>query len=99
MNYSVVFAPEAQAQLVAIYRYIATNATSPIAERYTDAIVAYCEGLTTFPERSILRDDIRPGLRITNFKGRTVIAYAIHDQTIEILGILYGGQDFAAILS
>jgi hypothetical protein len=39
MTYSVVFTPEAQEQLVALYRYIATAASPEIAERYVSAIV------------------------------------------------------------
>ena len=43
MRYRVVFAPEAQEQLAALYRYIAAAASPEIAERYTNAIVNYCE--------------------------------------------------------
>ena len=94
MPYNLVFSPEAEEQLVAIYRYIATAASPKIAERYTNAIVTYCEGLTLFPQRSAKRDEIRLGLRITNFKKRVVIAYTIDDDTISIIGIFYGGQDY-----
>ena len=66
MQYTVIFTPEAQEQLAALYRYIAAAASPEIAERYTSAIVAYCEDLQTFPHRGTRRDDIRPGLRITN---------------------------------
>lgn len=67
------------------------------AERYTSAIVATCEDLSQFPHRGVPRDDIRPGLRVTHHKGRTIIAYAIDDATrrVTILGVLYGGQDYA----
>ena len=41
MQYTVVFTPEAQDQLAALYRYIATAATPEIAERYTNAIVTH----------------------------------------------------------
>jgi len=99
MSYTVVFTPEAQEQLVNIYRYIATNASPATAERYTGAILDYCEGLAMFPERSVLRDDIRPGLRITNCRGRTVIAYAVNSEFVEIIGVFYGGQDFETALS
>lgn len=47
MQYPVVFTPEAQEQLAALYRYIAAAASPEIAERYTSAIVTYCEGLQT----------------------------------------------------
>lgn len=68
--YPVVFTPEAQAQLEALYRYIAEAAAALVAERYTNAIVNYCESLQTLLIRGARRDDIRPGLRITNFQGR-----------------------------
>lgn len=66
MSYRVVFSPEAQEQLAELYRYIADAASSDIAARYTEAIVSYCENLRTFPHRGTMRDDIRPGLRITH---------------------------------
>ena len=64
-TFAVVFAPEAQDNLVSLYDYIAARRSHEIAARYTEAIVATCENLTTFPHRGIRRDDIRPGLRIT----------------------------------
>ncbi len=41
MRYTVVFTPEAQEQLAALYRYLATAATPVIAERYADAIITF----------------------------------------------------------
>ncbi len=98
MAYTVVFSPEAQDQLVALYRYIAAAASPEIAERYTSAIVAYCEGLRTFPLRGTRRDDLRPGLLITNYKGRAVIAFDVDAERISILGVFYGGQDYETVL-
>ena len=51
MTYTVVFTPEAAEQLVALYRYIAAAASPEMAERYTGAIVTFCEGLQRFPHR------------------------------------------------
>jgi plasmid stabilization system protein ParE len=98
MQYHVVFAPEAQEQLAALYRYIAAAASPEIAERYTSAIVTYCEGLQTFPHRGSRRDDIRPGLRITNYKKRAVIAFDVDAELVSIIGVFYGGQDFETVL-
>ncbi|MBK5938301.1 type II toxin-antitoxin system RelE/ParE family toxin [Halochromatium roseum] len=98
MSHRVVFSPEAEDQLVALYRYIADAASPEIAARYTEAIVSYCEGLRTFPHRGTQRDDIRPGLRVTNYKKRAVIAFAVDDDIISILGVFYGGQDYEAAL-
>jgi plasmid stabilization system protein ParE len=49
----------------------------------------------------VAREDIRPGLRLTHHKGRTVIAYAVdeHARTVSIIGIFYGGQDHEGTLS
>ena len=94
MKYRVVFSPEAEEQLAGLYRYIAAAASPSIAERYVSAIIDYCETLETFPLRGAPRDDIRPGLRITNYKGRTIIAFAVDAPQVSILGVFYGGQDY-----
>lgn len=98
MTHSVVFGPDAEKQLVALYRHLAVAATPGIAAEYTDAIVAFCEGLQTFPQRGSRRDDIRPGLRIIGFRRRVAIAFAVDGATVTILGVFYGGQDHEAAL-
>ncbi|MDM0024443.1 type II toxin-antitoxin system RelE/ParE family toxin [Variovorax saccharolyticus] len=98
MSVRVVFSPEAEEQLAALYSYIAAAASPAIAARYTEAIVSYCEGLRTFPHRGTGRDDVRPGLRITNYRKRAVIAFAVDDEQVSVIGVFYGGQDYEAIL-
>lgn len=98
--YTVVFAPETEDQLAELYRYIAGKGAPLNGLRYTEAIVAYCEGMATFPHRGTRRDDIRPGLRITNYEGRAVIAFAVDDAAMQvaIIGVYYGGQDYESVL-
>lgn len=100
MDYKVVYAPEAEEQLAALYRYIAERSFPNIAERYTNLIISYCEELRHFPHRGAQRDDLRPGLRTTNYKGNAVIAFSIDDdqREIAILGVFYGGQDYESKL-
>lgn len=98
MNHRVVFSPEAQEQIVALYRYIAEAASPEIAVRYTEAIVSYCESLRTFPHRGTIRDDVRPGLRITHYRKRAVIAFDVDAEMVSIIGVFYGGQDYETIL-
>jgi toxin ParE1/3/4 len=100
MVYSVVFAPEAQEQLLALYQFIAGQGAPLTAERYINAIVDYCEAMSTFPKRGTQRDDIRPGLRVTNYRGAAIIAFAVDDatKTVSIIGVFYGGQDFETML-
>ncbi len=82
MSYRVIFTPEAEEQLAALYRYIAEAASSYIAAQYTEAIVSFCESLRTFPYRGTMRDDVRPGLRITNYKKRAVIAFHVDAEVV-----------------
>jgi len=98
MPYRVIFAPEALAQLEALYRYISQAAGPDVASRYTNAIVTYCEGLHMFPLRGMRREDIRPGLRITNYKKRAVIAFAVEAEVVSVIGVYYGGQDYESVL-
>jgi toxin ParE1/3/4 len=92
----VVYAPEAEAQLVALHYHLALAASPEIADSYTEAIIEQCESLKTFPVRGALRDDIRPGLRTFGFRRRVTIAFEVCDDTVTILGVFYGGQDFEA---
>ena len=98
MKYSVIFTPEAQEQLLSLYRYIASAASPEIADRYTNSIVAHCDSLQDFPMRGTRRDDVRPGLRITNYKKRAVIAFAVEAELVSIVGIYYCGQDYETVL-
>jgi plasmid stabilization system protein ParE len=101
VSYTVQFSPEAQDQLDELEGFIALAAGSPItATRYVDAIVAYCQSLATFPQRGIRRDDLMPGLRMTNYRSSAVIASLIgtEAETVSIVGVFYGGQDYETML-
>ena len=99
MSYAVVFTPEAEAQLVELYGYIAAAASPEIAARLTDGIVTYCESLSTFPNRGNRREDIRPGLRVTSYRKRVAIAFDVDEDQVNIIGVFYGGQDYESALS
>jgi plasmid stabilization system protein ParE len=96
--YTVVFTPEAEEELAKLYRYIVDHGSAEIAYRYTSAIVEYCEGLENVPRRGTRRDDIRPGLRITHYRGRTIIAFTVEVEQVSIIGVFYGGQDYETAL-
>jgi hypothetical protein len=48
--------------------------------------------------RQLRRDDVRPGLRITNYKKRAVIAFVVEAELVSIVGIYFGGQDYETVL-
>lgn len=100
MTYTVTLSPKARDQLIALNEYIAGAASPSVADHYTDAIAEFCFSLATFPERGTRRDDIRPGVRVTNYRRRAVIAFTVDTRTeqVSILGVFYGGQDLEAAL-
>jgi toxin ParE1/3/4 len=78
-----------------LFDFIAIKASPRVANKYVSELIDYCESLSTFPYRGNTRNDIRNGLRTTNFKGRVVIAFTvIDDETVAILGVYYGGRNF-----
>ena len=97
-TYTVVFTPEAAEQVTQLYRYISKHASQAVALRYARAILDHCLKMRSAPYRGTRRDDIRPGLRITNFRRRAAIAFAIDAEFVVIIGIFYGGQDYEATL-
>ena len=95
----VIFTPEAADALAKLQGYIEEAASKSVARRYVGEVVKFCESLGEFaPERGIRRDDLRPGLRITNYKGRVVIAFAVELDAVAIIGVFAGGQDYETIL-
>lgn len=99
MKNKVCFSPEAEAQLADLFSYIARASSWKLADGYVSAVIDYCEGLSLFPLRGRSRDDIRPGLRVTTYRRRTVIAYVVHEGTVMILGIFHGGRDYESFLN
>jgi toxin ParE1/3/4 len=58
-----------------------------------ERLIAACVRLEDLPNRGAPRDEILPGLRILGFERRVAIAYRVAD-SIEILRVFYGGQDW-----
>lgn len=88
----VVWRPRARADLLALYDWIADRADPDTAYAYTAAIEAHADKLATFPDRGTPREDLVPGLRTTPYRGRTVIAYRVLADAVEILRLVHAGQ-------
>ncbi|PRA28381.1 type II toxin-antitoxin system RelE/ParE family toxin [Pseudomonas poae] len=99
MSYGVAFSPKALAQLDALEDYISNTGSPQVAERFIDNLISYCESLSLFPLRGIRRDDLLPGLRITHYRHTTCIAFRVdaNTNTVSILGVFYGGQDYMVL--
>jgi toxin ParE1/3/4 len=92
----VVFAPEARDQLTELETKISASGAPQAAAKYVDAIVTFCEQFESFPFRGVPRDDLLPGLRVSHYRGRTMIAYRVTGETVAVLGVYYAGQDYPA---
>jgi toxin ParE1/3/4 len=93
-RFEVSFRPLAEADLFALYRYIAAEAGHAVAGAYIGRIEAACLALETFPERGTRRDDIRPGLRTMGFERRATIVFQVLKTEVVIVRIFHGGQDY-----
>lgn len=90
----IVFAPEAEADLLWIYDTIATAADPATAFRYIQRIEQKCGRLDMGSERGTKRDDVRPGLRIIGYERRVTIAFTVTAERVEILRVFYGGVNW-----
>ena len=90
----IIFAPEARADLLALYEWISAKASPGVAMRYIERIERYCSGFDLASQRGHMRDDIRTGLRVIGFERRVTIAFTVSDQAVTILRLFYGGQNW-----
>lgn len=90
----VVFSPEAEADLEAIYDFIVDPAAPSVAISFVERLETYCVGMALASERGHRRDDVRPGLRIVGFERRTTIAFTGSAGAVTILRIFYAGRDW-----
>lgn len=100
-NYKIIFSIDARENLKNIYRHIADESHSPkIAYDYTQKLRNSCNNLKSFPIRGHSREDIRPNLRIFTLDKKTVAAFQVNEEKMEVtvLSIFYGGQDYDSIL-
>ena len=100
-SYNVIFSTEAEQDINIRAKYIAQDLSSiETAARYINGIYDFCESLAFFPNRSVKRDDLASNLRITNFKGSSVIAYRIDEEnkTVYILRVFNSRQNYKNLL-
>ena len=95
----VVFSPEAIDDLNRLYDWIASVAGSTVALRYIERIETFCMRLDLASERGVLREDIRPGLRVVGFERRLTVAFSVGAETVIIYRLFYGGQNWEEVLA
>jgi len=58
----------------------------------------YCDSLALFPDRGRRREDLAPGLRVTNHRSRISILFDVDasKREVAIYSVHYGGQNYEA---
>jgi toxin ParE1/3/4 len=96
MPFKVVISARAERHLDDLFCYIAERASEKTATAYVERVLAYCNGLASAPHRGTRRDEILPGMRTVGFRRRITVTFVIEETNVVILGLYYGGRDFAA---
>jgi toxin ParE1/3/4 len=94
MPAQVIFSREARAHLQELEDYLAERFYPGSAEQYIQRLIRACGSLSSAPYRGTRRDDLQPGIRTTGFEGRVTIYFAVEEEQVWILALLYGGREF-----
>jgi toxin ParE1/3/4 len=97
VTYRIVWYRKAREDLLALYDWIDGQAGPEMANDYTNRIDAHAAKLGDFPHRGTPRNDLAPGLRTITYRRRTIIAYKVVGEEIQIWHILHGGRDLAGV--
>lgn len=65
---------------------------------YIDRIEKRCNSIGDAPRGYVLRPDLGDDVRLVAFEKSAVIAYRIHNDTVEITNIFYGGRNYEALI-
>ena len=90
----VKLGPRAAKDVAQISMQIEAAAGALVAEQYVARLREFLRGFDIASERGHLREDLRPGLRITGFEGRITIAFHVHENHVEFLRCFRGGQNW-----
>jgi toxin ParE1/3/4 len=95
-NKSLIWSPEAIADLDSIWDFYIDAAGQRTAENIVREIAESCELIEAYPLAGRTRDEVRPGLRSVVCH-RNIIFYRVRDDGPEIVRVLDGRRDIAAI--
>ena len=92
----VLWSPEAEEDLVAIWRYVAQEASPDIADKQLILIDQATTTLREWPLAGRARDDVLPGMRSLVARPY-VVFYRVAGQGVEVVRVLHGRRDIDSI--
>jgi len=90
MTGRIHFTPEARQQLHQLDEWITEKASAVTARGFASAILDHIDGILVFPLAGRARDDVRPRMRQSTFKKRTLIAYEVDESSGELVVNILG---------
>ena len=95
-NLRLIWSPEAETDLLSIWHWGAARFSPVIADTHLRDIQRAAEQLTQFPHTGVARDEIVRGIRsIVVYP--TVIFYRINESSIDIIRVIDGRRNIAAL--
>lgn len=95
----VVILETALADILSIATYIAEQSKSlNVALAFTDRIEKRCYKIGGVSHIGALRPEFGDGIRLVPFEKSAVVLYRIHEETVEVVRVFYGGQDYDTIM-
>jgi toxin ParE1/3/4 len=97
--HELVFRAGARRDLQSLYSYVANRAGPAVADGYIQRLGTSIRRLTVFPLGGTPREDLGPGIRTLAFERRTVVAYRVAENAVEIVAIAHAGRVLPAQFS
>lgn len=100
MTGRIYYTPEAAQQLDDLDEWITAKGSAQTARDFVAALLDHIDGIVALPLAGRSREDIRPGIRTTVFRRRTLVAYVVDESSgdVNVLGVFSGGQGWEAAL-
>lgn len=99
MWYRVAYGRKAQNHISDLFGYVAEQHGPEQADAIIEKLLAFTDGLGSFPARGHPRDDLRPGLRVLGYQGRATVAFRVDGPVVTILGIYWGPRDWEPLIT
>lgn len=93
VTHRIVWLATAQRDLKRLYDWIADQADADTALSYTSRIQTHTAKLADWPFIGSPRDEMAVGVRTITYRRRTIIAYQVVENEVEVLRVFHGGQE------
>jgi toxin ParE1/3/4 len=95
-SHKLLWSPTAERDLAEIWTYLNQNASRELANAQTRRIYDRCAALRRRPLTGRARNDLLPGVRQV-LVNPYIIFYRIRTDSVEIMHVLHGRRDLAAL--